>query len=75
MSNNDTGTLKTNARELVKQYCVYDINARMTSMYEARADAVTGTPCMLTTYTYDGVSNRIVKRRESVGAWDSSYDI
>lgn len=69
-----TNVLKTNLKERVKQYCVYDASGRMTDAYEAHADAVDGTPCIHTQYEYDGTSGRILKRRELNGEWDSSYD-
>ena len=71
----DTGHLKTNLHEFVKQYVVYDGSGRTTHIYETREDAEHGSPCMLTQYTYDGASNRIQKRKETVSAWDSAWDM
>lgn len=71
----DTGHLKTNLHELVKQYVIYDGSGRMTDVYEARADAVQATPCLRTQYTYDGVSSRVEKRKESAAAWDITWDM
>lgn len=60
--------------ERTKNFCVYDGSGRMTDNYEAQADAVTGTPCLRTRYSYDGVTSRILKRVELVDAWDASFD-
>jgi hypothetical protein len=71
----DTMHLKTNLHETVKQYITYDINGRTTNIYEAHSGAVNGQPCLRTRYTYDGASNRIVKRLEEISTWDSSWDM
>ena len=70
-----TELLKSQDKELVKQYIVYDGSSRPESVYTAVSTAITGTPCTLTTYAYDGISTRITKRRESYSSWDSSWDI
>lgn len=75
MSTDRTSRLKTTAYELVKQYMIYDGSGRLTSLYTAHTDAETGTPCVLTQYTYDGTSGRIEKRKESDATWDASWDI
>lgn len=74
-SSDRTSVLKTNLKERVKQYIVYDGSSRMTDIYEAHADASDGTPCLRTKYTYDGASSRIVKRLEAEDVWSSAYDI
>lgn len=75
MANNDTGMIKTAQRELVKQYVTYDGSNRTQYIYEVRADADHGCPCMRTEYEYDGTTSRVVKRKESLATWDSSWDI
>jgi hypothetical protein len=67
--------LKTNQNEYVKSYITYDASSRMEYIYEARAVARHGEPCLVTRYVYDGVSTRIVKMKEYEGTWDSSWDI
>lgn len=69
-----TSHLKTALHERTKNFIVYDGDGRMTENYEAHADAVTGTPCLLTRYAYDGLTSRILKRVEQVSTWNASYD-
>lgn len=71
---NDTGHLKTGTHEFIKQYLVYT-SSNLTTVYEARADAVNGTPCMKTTYTYVAGTNRVEKMKEETATWSSAYDI
>lgn len=67
--------LKTGFKEPIKTYITYDVSNRMEFIYEASSDAIDGAPCIVTQYAYDGGSTRIEKSKESVGAWDSSWDI
>ena len=67
--------LKTGLNDFLKSYCVYDVSLRVTDIYEAQPDAINGAPCMRTQLTYDGSSTRIVKRKESVSAWNSTWDL
>jgi len=71
----DTMHLKTNQNETVKQFLVYDINGRMTDIYEAHSGAEHGTPCLRTRYQYDGATNRVLKRLEVLSTWDSTWDM
>lgn len=76
MATDRTSALKTNHFEMVKQYVEYDDEERPETVYEAHTDAAHGTPCLKTVYEYaDATSTRVVKRKESSGTWDSSYDI
>lgn len=75
MPNDRRGRLQTEAHEMVKQYLVYDGSGRVTDVYTAHTDAVDGTPCSRTRYSYDGVSSRIEKRKEQDATWDSSWDM
>lgn len=75
MATNESGYIKTHAHELIKTYITYDGSSRMEYVYEARANALNGEPCMRTQYSYDGVSTRIVKMKETASTWSSSYDI
>jgi hypothetical protein len=61
--------------EGVKTYSVYDGSARLISYYVAIEQAKHGEQCMLTQYTYDGASARILKSKETLTTWDSSWDI
>lgn len=74
-ANNDNSQLKTGMHEPVKQYQIFDGDGRVTHLYEARANAADGDPCMLTRFSYDGTSSRIEKTLESVASWDESWDI
>lgn len=70
-----TNLLKTGANELVKSYIEYDGTERMTTVYEAASDAKNGAVALKTEYSYDGVSTRIIKMKESASTWNSSWDI
>lgn len=70
-----TELLKSQAQELVKSYTTYDAYNRPEYFYVAQADAVHGASCIVTQYTYDGTTSRMIKRRESYTTWNSSYDI
>lgn len=71
----ETELLKSQEKELVKQYIAYDGLDRAEYIYTASRNAVTGTACTLTQYAYSGTSSKIIKRKESYSTWDSSYDI
>lgn len=68
---------KSHMGELVKQYSVFEVAApyRLTDTYTAYTDAPNNAPCVHTEYDYDGTSTRITKMKESVGTWNSSWDI
>lgn len=70
-----TDYIRTHQEEATKEYIAYDGDGRMTATYVASYAAEHGDPCLKTTYAYDGSSTRIQKRKESVDAWDSSWDI
>ena len=70
-----TAQLTTLKHELSKSYIQYDVSDRMEIAYEAAAATGHGEPCLKTEYAYDGGSSRIIKRKESVSTWDSSWDI
>jgi hypothetical protein len=67
-----THELISHFKEAVKQYIVYDVSNRMTTVYVARTDAGDGDPCLRTDYTYAGASNRIIKMKESLDTWVSA---
>lgn len=73
---NDTGLLKTNLHELVKKFVVYDGNSRPTDVYEARANAQDGDPCLRTQYAYVSPTSTLVEKQLEVAAtWDADWDI
>jgi len=74
MATNDTGHLKTQAHELVKQYVTYDGNNRSEYVYTVRADADDGTPCSVVRYSYDGASSRIVYMKEFTDTWQAAWE-
>lgn len=75
MANNDTGHLKTQAHELVKQHVEYDGSNRTEYVYTVRADALDLTPCSVVRYSYSGASSRVVFMKEYVGVWDDTWDV
>ena len=56
-------------KSAIKQYIVYDGSDRPTQIYEAASGCLNGESCLLTEYTYSGVSSRVVKMKESVTTW------
>jgi hypothetical protein len=71
----DTGHLKTQAHELIKQHCEYDGSGRMVEVYTVRADAEDGTPCSVVRYAYDGLSTRVLFMKEETATWDASWEL
>lgn len=71
----DTGHLKTQAHELVKQHIEYDGSNRAEYVYTVHSDAEDNTPCSVTRYSYDGISSRVVFMKEYTSAWDSAWDL
>ena len=64
--------LTTGGHEYIKSYITYDASSRMEYVYEARANAEDGDPCLRTQYVYDGVSTRITKMKETESTWVSA---
>jgi hypothetical protein len=71
----DTGHLKTQAHELIKQHCEYDGSGRMTYVYTVRNDAEDGTPCSVVQYAYDGLTTRVIFMKEYTGTWNGAWDL
>lgn len=67
--------LRAHMSEAIKVYRVYDVSDRLVTEYEAVANAIHGSPCLVTTYTYVSTSTRVEKMKEVIGTWSSSYDI
>jgi len=71
----DTGHLKTQAHELVKQHIDYDGAARAEYVYTVDADAKDGTPCSVVRYAYDGATSRVLYMKEYVSVWDAAWEL
>ena len=69
----NTALLTTGLHEYVKQKLFYDVGGRMVSVYEARTNANDGDACLLTTYTYQGTSNRVDFMQEQEAIWDGTW--
>ena len=72
---NDTGHLKTQAHELIKQHIEYDGSGRVEYVYTVRADALDTTPCSIVRYSYNGLTADVVFMKEYTGVWDISWDL
>lgn len=70
-----SGHIITGLKQAMKRYSVYDTSDRQTDVYEVHTEAVHGTPCLRTQLVYDGVSSRVLKEKESVSSWNSTWDI
>jgi hypothetical protein len=67
--------LQTLGREVIKVKKFYDGSNRVTSQYEAVANAEHGKPCLKTEYTYVGATPNVDAMKESAATWDSAWDI
>ncbi len=68
-----TSLLTTGFNEYVKQHIEYDIGGRMIAVYEARTEAKDGEGALLTTYTYEGTSNRVSFMKEQPSVWQGIW--
>lgn len=67
--------LKSLKHEALKEFREYDAQFRPSAIYQAFTDAKEGDDCLKTEYIYDGLSQRIIKKKESVTDWQSAWDI
>lgn len=76
MAQDKYAVLTTLKNEVRKSYITLDGQGRMSLSYEAKSDAVTNDPCLITEYRYSGpTSTIIIGVKETQGVWDSSFDI
>ena len=61
-------------RNLKKVHCVW-AGGKMTHLYEAQTDAVNGSPCILTRYTYVTGTSDVEAFVEENSTWNSAWDI
>jgi hypothetical protein len=67
--------LKTLTHELRKSYIELDGQSRPYLAYEAKYDATTGDPCLITEYCYSSpTSTTLIGVKETQGEWDDAYD-
>ena len=71
----DTGHLKTQATELVKQHIEYDGSSRAEYVYTVRADALDLVPCSVVRYSYVGLTSKVVFMKEYAGVWLAAWDL
>jgi len=71
----DTGHLKTQAAELVKQHIEYDGSSRTEYIYTVHSDAANGTPCSVVRYSYSGITARVVFMKEYTSNWNGAWDL
>ncbi len=72
---NNTNFIKTLREGYLKSHITYDVQGRMEFVYEAHTDAKDQDKCLITQYVYHLLTTNIVKMKESVGTWLSSYNI
>ncbi len=76
MATNKYEHLKTNTHEYMKQYITLNGSGLPEYIYEARANAEDGEPCMRTQYVYDVTyTTTVVKMIETETTWSAAYDI
>jgi hypothetical protein len=71
----DTGHLKTQAHELIKQHVEYDVLGRTEYVYTVAVDAKDGTPCSMVRYAYSGTTARVVYMKESTSTWQIVWEV
>ncbi len=74
LNRSKTDLLLTILKEINKQHIVLDGLNRISIIYTARLDAVTGNPCHVREYVYHGTTLVVKGRAEGLGLWDSSFD-
>lgn len=67
--------IKQLREEALKEYREYDSFYRPSAIYQAHTECENGEPCLKTVYLYDGTTSRIVKKKEEIVLWDSSWDV
>lgn len=72
---NKTRHLTTGKNEYIKSYITYDVDDRMEYVYEARANAAVGEPCLKTRYEYVTGTTRITRMIESEDTWPAEGEI
>lgn len=70
-----TELLKSHLLELTKVHNSYDTSNRIEYTYTAANDALHGAPCLVTRFSYDGVTSRILFAKEYYTTWDSAWDV
>jgi hypothetical protein len=61
--------------EAIKSFSIYDGSNRLSEFFVALAETKDGEKCMKTTYTYDGVTTRVLKTKEELADWQAAWDI
>jgi len=74
LNRSKTDLLLTILREINKQHIALDGLNRISMIYTARPDAVTGDPCHVREYVYYGLTLVVKGRAEGLGTWDSAFD-
>ena len=68
---NKTSVLLSNLKGLVKQYVIYDAEARLIASYTAPIDVEPGKPCVETRYGFRNAgTNDVLIRKERNAVWD-----
>ena len=70
-----TELLKTHDKELVKDHIEYDVQGRTEYIYTASANAINGSACLVTRYSYSGITSNVVFNKEYYGIWNSAWEL
>lgn len=70
-----TDLVGSHFEEAVKTFSIYDVGNRLSEFFVALAETKDGETCMKTTYTYDGVTTRVLKSKEELAIWQAAWDI
>lgn len=69
-----TEVLLTLQRNIEKEHIELDLSGRVSKIYAALDDAVTGDVCLVKEFVYYGASLNVRGRAEGYGVWDSAFD-
>lgn len=72
---NADSVLRALGGEVIKTKSFIDVDNNVTERYEALANTEHGKPCLKTEYTYHAGTTVVDKSKESLAAWDSSWDV
>jgi hypothetical protein len=67
--------LETHQVETTKTKSFYDGLNRLSYFIVASKTSVTGTPCLVTKYSYVGSTAQVDTSTEYITAWDTSWDL
>ena len=63
-------------QEITKEYSIFNASGKLATLYVASVDTPNGGKCLKISYEYhETFTSAVVKRKEEVVEWDSSWDM